>query len=94
MISCGMTRVTFTPQLERFLEVPCTEADGDSVAAVLAREFEANPRLRGYVLDEHDCLRTHVNVFVDGRMVRDRRSLSDAVPPDGEVFVLQALSGG
>jgi hypothetical protein len=33
-------------------------------------------------------------VFVDGRAIKDRKELSDAVPENGEVFVMQALSGG
>jgi hypothetical protein len=56
--------------------------------------FGDNERARGYVLDEHGALRHHMLVFVDGEMIRDRVHLSDAVPPDGEVYVLQALSGG
>lgn len=46
------------------------------------------------MLDEHGRLRKHVVVFVDGTMVADRVALTDAVGPDSEVFVMQALSGG
>jgi hypothetical protein len=35
-----------------------------------------------------------VNVFVNATMIADRDGLSDAVRPDDEVFVFQALSGG
>jgi hypothetical protein len=35
-----------------------------------------------------------VNVFVNSQMIADRQGLSDAVGPDDEVFVFQALSGG
>lgn len=89
-----MARVTFTPQLERFLDVPCAEAEGGSVHDVLLRVFEGNARLRAYVLDEHGRLRRHVNIFVNGSLVQDRVFLTDPVPPGGELFVLQALSGG
>lgn len=61
---------------------------------VLDAVFGDNERARGYVLDEHGALRHHMLVFVDGEMIRDRIRLSDPVPPDGEVYVLQALSGG
>jgi hypothetical protein len=33
-------------------------------------------------------------VFVDGEQVADRARLTDAVRPDGEIYVMQALSGG
>lgn len=89
-----MPRVVFTPQLERFLDAPAVEASGESVAAVLASVFDANPRLGRYVLDEHGRVRPHVNVFVNGQLVSDRERLSDRVGPDAEIFVLQALSGG
>jgi hypothetical protein len=50
--------------------------------------------LRGYVVDEHDALRPHMAVFVDGRQISDRRGLSDAVDMTSEIYVAQALSGG
>jgi hypothetical protein len=64
------------------------------VASVLAQVFAAQPRARGYVLDEQGHLRKHVTVFVDGRRVRDREGLSDPVGEASEVYVLQALTGG
>ncbi|MBT8472551.1 MAG: MoaD/ThiS family protein, partial [Marinicaulis sp.] len=38
--------------------------------------------------------RKHVNIFINDEMVSDRVKLSDAVAPDDEIFVFQALSGG
>jgi sulfur carrier protein ThiS len=56
--------------------------------------FAANSAVRGYILDDQDCLRKHVTVFINGQPVKDRQNLSDTVAADGEVFVMQALSGG
>ncbi len=89
-----MPRVTFTPQLERFLDVPPVVVSGDTVDAALASVFTDNPRLRGYILDDHGRLRRHINVFVNGRLIEDRLRLTDRVAADAEIFVLQALSGG
>ena len=36
----------------------------------------------------------HVVAFVNNEPVRDKQSLSEPVPPDGEIYVFQALSGG
>jgi sulfur carrier protein ThiS len=64
------------------------------VHSALAQVFAAQPRARGYVLDEQGHLRRHVVVFVDGQRVRDRERLTDPVGEASEVYVLQALTGG
>ena len=91
-----MVTVSFTPNLQRHVECPATRVEGATVAQVLEAVFRDNPRLRGYVVDERGRLRKHMVVFLDGVAVRDRESLSDAIPVDGDaqVFVMQALSGG
>jgi hypothetical protein len=50
--------------------------------------------VRGYVLDDQAGLRKHMTIFVDGRMIRDRARLTDAVGESSTVYVFQALSGG
>lgn len=89
-----MATVSFTPNLERHVECPARTIEGDSVRAVLEAVFAANPRLRGYVLDDQGALRRHMIVFVDGQQIEDRDRLSDPVRPASEVYVMQALSGG
>lgn len=89
-----MPRVVFTANLQRHVSAPPVEVAGDTVREVLENAFASNPKLRGYVLDERGALRQHMVIFVNGDQVRDRTHLSDAVPPHGEVYVLQALSGG
>jgi molybdopterin synthase sulfur carrier subunit len=89
-----MAHVVFTPNLQRHIACPPADAPAGPLRAVLDAVFAANPRLRGYVLDEQGGLRKHMIVFVNGEQVRDRVGLSDAVPADGEVYVMQALSGG
>jgi hypothetical protein len=86
--------VSFTPNLERHVECPTRTVEGDSVRAVLDGVFAANPRLRGYVLDDQGALRRHMMVFVDGQQIEDRERLSDPVRPASEIYVMQALSGG
>lgn len=89
-----MARVSFTQNLQRHVPCPVTDAVGTTVREVLEAAFAANRPARGYVLDDQGALRKHMVVFVDGEQVRDRVYLSDPVRPDGEVYVMQALSGG
>lgn len=89
-----MARVFFTSNLKRHVDCPETEAAGASVRDVLDAVFAANPRLRGYVLDDQAALRRHMGIVVDGVSLRDRQRLSDAVLPTSQIHVLQALSGG
>lgn len=86
--------VIFTRQLERFVAAPTVEVAGATLGEVLDAVFSENPALRGYVLDDQGALRPHVAVFVDGRPAADRTGLTDAVGPDDEIYVFQALSGG
>ncbi|MBA4029839.1 MAG: thiamine biosynthesis protein ThiS [Planctomyces sp.] len=89
-----MPRVLFTPNLQRHVDCPEVSVEGDTVRLSLDAVFANRPQLRGYVIDEHDRLRKHMVVFVNGQPVKDRTGLSDAVAPDAEIFVMQALSGG
>lgn len=89
-----MPTVHFTANLVRHVSCPSVQVEGATVAEVLARVFELNPRLRGYVVDEQGAVRKHMNVFVDGQQVLDREHLADVVSPDAEIYVMQALSGG
>jgi molybdopterin synthase sulfur carrier subunit len=85
-----MARVAFTGNLKRHVDAKTVRAPGASVGAVLENVFAANPRLRSYVVDDQGQLRKHVNVYVND----SRAGLGDAVGPDDEIFVFQALSGG
>lgn len=89
-----MARLIFTQQLARFTAVPQVETGADRLRAGLETAFDANPLLRGYVLDEQGHLRENVVVFIDGRRCTDRVRLDDALAPNSNVYILQALSGG
>jgi sulfur carrier protein ThiS len=89
-----MPEVTFTAVLQRHLEAAPASVSGSTVSEALDAVFRANPRLRGYVLDDQGRLRKHVVVFVDGEAIHDRERLSDPVRPASKLFVMQALSGG
>lgn len=89
-----MPTVAFTSALQRFLPVPATQVVGATVHEALAAVFASRPALRGYILDDQGVLRRHVNVFVNGELVRDRVRLTDPVKDEDEIYVFQALTGG
>jgi hypothetical protein len=70
------------------------EAEGATVAQVLAAVFAVHDRLGSYVLDDQGALRKHMTILVDGRRIADLERLTDPVAPTSEVWVMQALSGG
>ena len=89
-----MPRVVFAAAIQRHVAVPPCEVAAATVGAALAAVFAGRPELRGYLLDDQGQVRRHVAVFVDGRLIRDRRRLDDAVAAGSEIYVVQALSGG
>ena len=89
-----MAKVSFTPNIQRHVACPETEAAGGSVREVLNNLFARNPRARAYVLDDQAALRKHMTIFVDGQTIRDRVRLSDPVTASSTIHVFQALLGG
>lgn len=89
-----MATLTFTRQLERYLDCPPRDIRADTVREALEQAFADNRRLRGYILDDQNRLRRNVAIFVDGCLIGDRLQLSDPLKADSQIHVLQALSGG
>ena len=89
-----MPSVAFTQNLQRHVACPPCRVAGATVGESLEAAFALYPKLKGYVLDEHGALRFHMAVYVDGVPIADRRDLSDPVSETGQIFIMQALSGG
>lgn len=89
-----MPTVEFAPALQRHVPCPPQRVDGATLREALAGAFTAAPALKGYVLDEQGCVRKHVAVFVNARMIADRARLDVSLGPDDKVMVIQALTGG
>ena len=89
-----MARVFVGANIQRHVECPPQDVQGETVSTALDAVFATHPRLRSYVLDDQGELRKHMNVFVNGVILRDRVRLSDKIDADTEIHVIQALSGG
>jgi molybdopterin synthase sulfur carrier subunit len=90
-----MPHVTFTPHLRRFFpDLADGVFAGTTVREVIADADRRHPGLASYILDDTGRLRRHVNVFIGVEPIADRSTLGDALKPDDNVSILQALSGG
>jgi sulfur-carrier protein len=67
------------------------EADGETLAALIADLDRRYPGIRFRMIDERDQLRPHMRIFVNGTAPP---GLEVAVTERDEVVILQALSGG
>ncbi|MGF6727717.1 molybdopterin synthase sulfur carrier subunit [Paraburkholderia sp. GAS41] len=89
-----MAHIFFAASIQRHIATPEREIDARTLGEAFEAVFAAQPRLRGYIVDDQGTLRRHLAVFVDGRRVRNRQHLSDALGEESQVYVIQALSGG
>jgi molybdopterin converting factor small subunit len=90
-----MPKVKFTSALKRFFpSLSETKLEATNIRAVLAKLEENYPGIGSYIVDDAGQLRQHVNIFLQGELIKDRIHLSDEVKPNDEVLIFQALSGG
>lgn len=84
-------KVLIPSALRSYTDSTRVEADGATVAAVLADLERRYPGIRFRMIDEQDRIRPHIRFFVDGAQVRD---LAQPLRAGGELVIIQALSGG
>jgi molybdopterin synthase sulfur carrier subunit len=89
-----MATVRFTESIQRHVQCPTREIAGATLRDVLEGYFADNQRARGYVLDDQGALRKHMAIFIDGQQLRDRQNLTDKVPAEATIDLVQSLSGG
>ena len=95
VVALDMPTVKFTYALKRFFPgLRQTPATGTSLSDIIEEMEKQYPGIRGYVLDDQGQLRKHVNIFIDGNMIRDKTKLSDPFTENSEIYIMQALSGG
>ena len=89
-----MPMVEFAPALTRHVPCASQQVEAGTLRAALEQAFRAAPALKSYVLDEQGCVRKHVAVFVNARMIASRAELDVSLQPRDRVMVIQALTGG
>jgi len=84
-------RVLIPAALLSYTRESWVEAEGATVAEVLADLNARYPGIRFRMIDEQGRIRRHMRMFSEGKMVLE---LSHPLRADGELLVVQALSGG
>lgn len=92
-----MAHVELTQHLFQFfpdLQGQALTIAGTTIREVLAGLEAIAPGIGFYLCDERGRVRQHVNIFIGEERITDRVTLTDPVPADARVFIMQALSGG
>ncbi len=90
-----MATVRFTSALKRFFpDLHDEEFSGTTVKDTLRSIEKKYPGMLSYLVDDNGELRKHVNIYVGGDLIEDRKNFEDKVQEKDEVIIFQALSGG
>jgi molybdopterin synthase sulfur carrier subunit len=89
-----MVRIEFTPQLSQHIDCPMARVEATTLRTALGKVFDKNPQIRGYLLDDQGVVRKHIAVFINNQLLQNRDNLDIDLPPNAEIYVMQALSGG
>lgn len=84
-------KVLIPGALRSYTGASAVDAGGATLAAVLAELERAYPGIRFRMIDEQQRIRPHIRFFVAGQPVHD---LAQPLAADGELAIVQALSGG
>jgi molybdopterin converting factor small subunit len=84
-------KVRVPTPLRSYTSAPEVEADGATIAALLADLDRRFPGIRFRMIDEQEGIRPHIKIFVNRERVT---TLDEVLSPGDEVRILQALSGG
>lgn len=84
-------KVLIPTPLRSYTKKSEVDAQGATLADVLADLDRQYPGLRFRMVDEQDAVRPHIRVFVNGEQVFD---LSHGLRPTDSLQIVQALSGG
>jgi molybdopterin converting factor small subunit len=84
-------KVLIPSALRSYTECGEAEANGATLAAVLADLDRQYPGIRFRMIDEQERIRRHIRIFINGAQEHD---LSRPLNANDEVVIVQALSGG
>jgi molybdopterin synthase sulfur carrier subunit len=83
-----------TPLRKYTAGAEAVQAEGATVAALVADLDKRHPGIRERICDESGAVRRFVNIFVNGEDIRFLQNLDTAVKAGDEVSVVPAIAGG
>lgn len=84
-------KVLIASPLRPYTRAPEVDAEGATLAEVLADLDRRYPGIRFRMIDEQEKMRPHMRFFVNGEQTFD---LHHALKPGDDIAIVQALSGG
>lgn len=84
-------KVLIPSALRSYTERSHAEAQGTTLGALLIDLDRQYTGIRFRMIDEQDCIRRHIRIFINGIQAQD---LAQALKENDEVIIVQALSGG
>ena len=84
-------KVLIPSALQSYTRASTVEAEGDTMAALLLDLDHRYPGIRFRMIDEHDRIRRHIRIFVNGDQIP---SIDLSLAPTDDIAIVQALSGG
>jgi sulfur-carrier protein len=87
-------RVQLPPILRASAGARVLEAEGSSIAAVVANLTKAHPPLALHLFDEQGAIRHNIVFLHGGEMVRARDAGARQIKPGDEIVITNALAGG
>ena len=86
-----MSKVLIASPLRSYTGADEVEASGENLGALIHDLDRRYPGIRFRMIDEQDCVRRHMRIFINGEPVKD---LGHGLLESDEVCIVQALSGG
>lgn len=88
-----MPNVRFTENLNQHLDCPALSVRGHTLGEAMQAVFQANPKLKSYLMTDQQQFRQHILVAIDGEIVTGK-SLDTPLTENANIYIAQALSGG
>jgi sulfur-carrier protein len=90
----SLVKVTLTANLQKYYPQAKFDMSASSVKDLLKKMDEVRPYFSAYILEDNGAIRKHVNIFINGEVVRDKSHVEIPLEAGTQVHIMQALSGG
>ena len=90
----SLVKVALTANLQKYFPRSKFEIEASSVKELLRKMDAERPHFSSYIVEDNGAIRKHVNLFIDGEVVRDKSHVDIPLKAGSQVHIMQALSGG